>query len=302
MFLLKDTPIIYYGQELGMRGATDAGYPTDEQHIPVREAFKWSATDAAPGQALWYKRPGERYWDQRYARDHDGVLVEEEDGKPGSLLNHYRALAKLRGAGPHCAHLCSAAPVADRALPLAQIAAAEITRGNAEALPKGGGGLGRMLAAGQFLEQQPSQREHVARPSRPGAAESATSQSNPAASRARASEPGTQACGCARRAASSAGSQCTSTHSVAPASSRKACVVMAGRNSKVPSVTGKVPHSVVTEPFARVNQISSAGSWKCGKGSGACASAGRTTRSTRTEFAGSSAIGSQRVPVSMRQG
>jgi glycosidase len=100
MFLLKGTPIIYYGQELGMRGATDAGYPTDEQHIPVREAFKWSATDAAPGQALWYKRPGERYWDQRYARDHDGVSAEEEDGKPGSLLNHYRALAKLRGAHP----------------------------------------------------------------------------------------------------------------------------------------------------------------------------------------------------------
>lgn len=75
-------------------------YPTDENHIPVREAFKWSATDAAPGQALWYRRPGERYWDQRYARDHDGFSVEEEDGKPGSLLNHYRALSALRAAHP----------------------------------------------------------------------------------------------------------------------------------------------------------------------------------------------------------
>jgi glycosidase len=100
VFLLKGTPILYYGQELGMRGAMDAGYPTDENHIPVREAFKWSATDAAPGQALWYKRPGERYWDQRYARDHDGVSVEEEDGKPGSFLNHYRALSALRAAHP----------------------------------------------------------------------------------------------------------------------------------------------------------------------------------------------------------
>lgn len=100
MFLLKGTPILYYGQELGMRGATDAGYSTDEHHIPVREAFKWSATDAAPGQALWYKRPGERYWDQRYARDHDGVSVEEEDGSPASLLNHYRKLAALRKAHP----------------------------------------------------------------------------------------------------------------------------------------------------------------------------------------------------------
>jgi len=99
-FLLKGTPILYYGQELGMRGRTDAGYTTDEHHIPVREAFKWSATDAAEGQALWYRRPGERYWDQRYARDHDGVSVDEEDGKPASLLNHYRRLAALRAAHP----------------------------------------------------------------------------------------------------------------------------------------------------------------------------------------------------------
>ncbi|MFO6448709.1 alpha-amylase family glycosyl hydrolase [Erythrobacter sp. NE805] len=100
MFLLRGTPILYYGQELGMRGATDAGYATDEHHIPVREAFKWAATDAAPGQALWYRRPGERYWDQRYARDHDGVSVEEQDGKPGALLTHYRRLAALRQAHP----------------------------------------------------------------------------------------------------------------------------------------------------------------------------------------------------------
>lgn len=100
MFLLKGTPIIYYGQELGMRGANDAGYTTDEFNIPVREAFKWSATDSSPGQALWYKRPGERYWDQRYARDHDGVSVDEEDGNPASLLGHYRKLLALRAAHP----------------------------------------------------------------------------------------------------------------------------------------------------------------------------------------------------------
>ncbi len=100
MFLLEGTPILYYGQELGMRGAMDAGYPTDENHIPVREAFKWSAEDAAPGQALWYKRPGERYWDQRYARDHDGVSVAEQADKPASLLNHYRKLTALRKAHP----------------------------------------------------------------------------------------------------------------------------------------------------------------------------------------------------------
>lgn len=100
MFLLRGTPIVYYGQELGMRGATDAGYITDEHHIPVREAFKWSATDAAATQALWYKRPGERYWDQRYARDHDGVSVAEQEDNPASLLAHYRKLAALRASQP----------------------------------------------------------------------------------------------------------------------------------------------------------------------------------------------------------
>jgi alpha-amylase len=97
-FFLKGTPILYYGQELGMRGATDAGYETDENAIPFREAFKWSATDAAPGQALWYRRPGERFWDQRYARDHDGVSVEEQTSRADSLLNRYRKLARLRQA------------------------------------------------------------------------------------------------------------------------------------------------------------------------------------------------------------
>lgn len=99
-FFLKGTPILYYGQELGMRGAVDKGYDTDESGIPVREAFKWAAVDAAPSQAIWYRRPGERFWDQRYARDYDGISVEEETGRPGSLLTRYRALAALRRAHP----------------------------------------------------------------------------------------------------------------------------------------------------------------------------------------------------------
>jgi len=96
VFLLRGTPILYYGQELGTRGRKDAGYQTDEADIPVREAFKWAAIDAAPEQAIWYRRPGERFWDQRYARDHDGISVEEQQLRPDSLLNHYRRLASLR--------------------------------------------------------------------------------------------------------------------------------------------------------------------------------------------------------------
>lgn len=97
-FFLKGTPILYYGQELGMRGAADLGYTTDESAIGFREAFKWAAIDTAPGQAIWYRRPGERYWDQRYARDYDGISVEEEATRPGSLLTRYRHLSALRRA------------------------------------------------------------------------------------------------------------------------------------------------------------------------------------------------------------
>ena len=104
LFVLQGTPIVYYGQELGMRGVIDKGTDSDESGIPVREAFKWAATDAAPGQAIWYRRPGERYWDQRFARDHDGVSVAEEAGVPGSLLERYRRLAALRHAHPALRH------------------------------------------------------------------------------------------------------------------------------------------------------------------------------------------------------
>ena len=37
---------------------------------------------------------------QRAARDDDGVSVAEQDGDPGSLLNHYRRLLALRAAHP----------------------------------------------------------------------------------------------------------------------------------------------------------------------------------------------------------
>jgi len=95
--LLADTPIIYYGQELGMRGRLLNQYKTDELGIGVREAFRWMASEDAPIQANWY-RGGASYWTQRFNRSHDGVSVEEEDHDPASLLNRYRQLIRLRHA------------------------------------------------------------------------------------------------------------------------------------------------------------------------------------------------------------
>jgi glycosidase len=97
--LLKGTPLIYYGQELGMRGIQRPEYKSDEKDIGTREAFEWSAKVEAPGEATWYKGP-KSYWTERSARDDDGVSVAEEDGDPKSLLNHYRKLLKLRRTHP----------------------------------------------------------------------------------------------------------------------------------------------------------------------------------------------------------
>jgi glycosidase len=95
--LIKGTPLIYYGQELGMRGAPRPEYQSDEKDIGDREAFEWSSRTQAPGQANWY-RSSKSYWTRRFARDDDGVSVAEEDVDPNSLLNLYRKLLALRRA------------------------------------------------------------------------------------------------------------------------------------------------------------------------------------------------------------
>jgi alpha-amylase len=95
--LLNGPPLIYYGQELGMRGLQRPEYKSDEKDIGTREAFKWSAKVEAPGQANWYKG-SKSYWTERFAKDDDAISVAEENGDPASLLNHYRRLLKLRAA------------------------------------------------------------------------------------------------------------------------------------------------------------------------------------------------------------
>lgn len=96
--LIKGEPLLYYGQELGMRGITRKGTMSDSAHIPLREAFRWSADLAAPGSAIWYKS-GQPWWTERTNRSHDGVSVEEQ-GKPDSLLGWYRKLLALRQTRP----------------------------------------------------------------------------------------------------------------------------------------------------------------------------------------------------------
>jgi len=92
--LLKGTPLIYYGQEIGMKGKQLHGR-SDGNDIPVREAFRWTHSVDGPGSAIWYRDTGP-WWTDRYSRDDDGISVEEEQRDPASLLAFYRRLLALR--------------------------------------------------------------------------------------------------------------------------------------------------------------------------------------------------------------
>jgi len=97
--LLKGVPIIYYGQEIGMRGANGLGKfgSTDGNDIPVREAFEWYKTVEGTGMALWYKNTGP-WWDHSQLKDHDGISLEEQQADASSLWHFYKKLIELRRA------------------------------------------------------------------------------------------------------------------------------------------------------------------------------------------------------------
>ena len=97
--LVAGEPLLYYGQELGMRGVTRSDPSlSDRAHIPLREAFRWTADIEAPGSAIWYADAGKWWWDERTNRSHDGVSLQEQSGDPGSLYHWYRTLLALRQA------------------------------------------------------------------------------------------------------------------------------------------------------------------------------------------------------------
>lgn len=106
--MLKGDPLIYYGQELGMRGiqpknaGESGGIPlTDAIGIPSREAFRWRADVEAPGSAIWYKGDGKSWWwRDRFNRSDDGVSLQEEVARPDSLYRWYKQLLALRHARP----------------------------------------------------------------------------------------------------------------------------------------------------------------------------------------------------------
>lgn len=72
-----------------MRGGT----PTADDKFR-REPMDWYAGEQGQGMTTWF-RP-----EDRNNKPNDGVSVEEQDKDDESLLNHYRALTKLRNEYP----------------------------------------------------------------------------------------------------------------------------------------------------------------------------------------------------------
>ncbi len=87
--LTPGTPMIYYGEEIGMRGTKGGGPVYDELR---REPMDWFAAESGAGMTYWFKPAN------RNNKPGDGVSVEEQDGKPDSLLSFYRQLGGMRGA------------------------------------------------------------------------------------------------------------------------------------------------------------------------------------------------------------
>lgn len=105
MLVAAGESLLYYGQELGMRGKTRSDPSlSDRAHIPLREAFRWTADLEAPGSAIWYADAGEWWWDERTNRSGDGVSLQEQADDPDSLYNWYRSLLALRQARAELRH------------------------------------------------------------------------------------------------------------------------------------------------------------------------------------------------------
>ena len=94
--LLGGVPLIYYGQEIGMKGKQMKG-ATDGNDIPIREAFDWYRTMEGKGVALWYRNSGP-WWDLTNMKQNDGISVEEQRSDKNSLWNHYKKIIAVRNS------------------------------------------------------------------------------------------------------------------------------------------------------------------------------------------------------------
>ncbi len=103
------TPIVYYGQEIGMTGEKAESEAEaealrasidDARDIGVRQAFRWHGAFEDGSLATWYRADRDAYPLEDSNQPGDGVSVLEQETDPASLLNTYRSLATLRAQHP----------------------------------------------------------------------------------------------------------------------------------------------------------------------------------------------------------
>lgn len=88
LFTLPGTPLVYYGEEIGMSGIKGDGSPYWDEYR--REPMDWYAAEEGPGMTTWF-RP-----EDRNNQPGDGISVQEQMDNPESLLSHYRRLIDMR--------------------------------------------------------------------------------------------------------------------------------------------------------------------------------------------------------------
>lgn len=91
-------PMLYAGDELGMKGKRQHRLGGDAGDLGRREPFRWTATDRWPNPDHW--RASRVAVACRFNRPMDGISVEEQQGLPGSMLETTRALLRLRKERP----------------------------------------------------------------------------------------------------------------------------------------------------------------------------------------------------------
>jgi len=92
-------PVMYAGEEIGMRGYKVDWYGNDANDLHVRESFEWNTNLVSPPHAYWFGHHPE-YTANELIQDGDGVSVQEQESDTSSLLSDYRKLAALRGERP----------------------------------------------------------------------------------------------------------------------------------------------------------------------------------------------------------
>lgn len=92
LFTTTGTPMIYYGEEIGMFGSKGTGPRIYDEYR--REPFDWYASESGEGMTTWF-RVGDRY-----NAPLDGISVEEQLTDPDSLLNLYHTLGELHRNTP----------------------------------------------------------------------------------------------------------------------------------------------------------------------------------------------------------